>query len=143
MISKTFKYVDFNGNPQEETFYFHLNKSDIIELEVSDKDGFSEMIKKIIDSGDNRRILQLFKDVIGMSVGEKSEDGQRFVKNDNIRSKFIHSPAYDEFLISLMQDSTDAADFIKAILPADLDISTSEKKVPSDHKKKQVKTDKS
>lgn len=145
MIQKTFKYTDFNGNVQEETFYFNISKAEAIEMEVSEKEGLSTALQKIVDSKDNKQILATFKDVLMRAVGEKSEDGKRFIKNDDIRDAFIQSPAYDELFMELMTDAGAGAEFIQAVLPQDLDLTnikgaTRKPKAPSDRKPKAPKT---
>lgn len=117
MLKKTIHYTDFNDQEQEEVFYFHLSKAEIIEMEASVSGGLSESLKKIIKSNDNKEIVEVFKNIILSSVGEKSDDGKRFVKNDEIREDFKSSPAFDELFMTLATDETQAEEFVKGILP--------------------------
>ena len=150
MLKKTFQYTDFNGNEQEETFYFNLSKSEVIEYELQERAGMSTTLQRIVEERDNQKILAHFKDLVMKSVGRKSDDGRRFVKNDEIREDFLASPAYDEMFIWLMSEPGAGAEFVNNVLPQDVDEfvkkvdsgqqATKSVKKPSDHKKKQVKT---
>ena len=121
MLKKTFQYTDFNGNEQEETFYFNLSKSEVIEYELQERAGMSTTLQRIVEERDNQKILAHFKDLVMKSVGRKSDDGRRFVKNDEIREDFLASPAYDEMFIWLMSEPGAGAEFVNNVLPQDAD----------------------
>ena len=150
MLKKTFQYTDFNGHEQEETFYFNLSKSEVIEYELQERAGMSTTLQRIVEERDNQKILAHFKDLVMKSVGRKSDDGRRFVKNDEIREDFLASPAYDEMFIWLMSEPGAGAEFVNNVLPQDVDEfvkkvdsgqqATKSVKKPSDRKQKQVKT---
>lgn len=120
MLKKTVNYVDYNGVERKEDFYFNLSKAEITEMELSVDGGLTQMIKGIIDAKDNKEIMKLFKGIILKAYGEKSADGKRFVKSEEISKAFSETEAYSELFIELLMDEQKAADFIKAILPADL-----------------------
>ena len=150
MLKKTFQYTDFNGNEQDETFYFNLSKSEVIEYELQERAGMSTTLQRIVEERDNQKILAHFKDLVMKSVGRKSDDGRRFVKNDEIREDFLASPAYDEMFIWLMSEPGAGAEFVNNVLPQDVDefvkkVDSGQQaaknvKKPSDRKQKQVKT---
>ena len=150
MLKKTFQYTDFNGNEQEETFYFNLSKSEVIEYELQERAGMSTTLQRIVEERDNQKILAHFKDLVMKSVGRKSDDGRRFVKNDEIREDFLASPAYDEMFVWLMSEPGAGADFVNNVLPQDLEgfvkkvqagnQAAKTVKKPADRKQKQVKT---
>ena len=150
MLKKTFQYTDFNGNEQEETFYFNLSKSEVIEYELQERAGMSTTLQRIVEERDNQKILAHFMDLVMKSVGRKSDDGRRFVKNDEIREDFLASPAYDEMFIWLMSEPGAGAEFVNNVLPQDVDefvkkVDSGQQaaknvKKPSDRKQKQVKT---
>lgn len=50
MLKKTITYEDYNGVERKEDFYFNLTKAEIMEMEMSEAGGMSEMIKKIVDA---------------------------------------------------------------------------------------------
>lgn len=120
MLKKTIKYKDFNGNEREEDFYFNLMQSEIAELELSTVGGFTESIQKIIQTQDGPEIIKQFKKIILKSYGEKSADGKRFIKSDELSEAFSQTNAYSELFMELATDDEAASAFINAIVPDEL-----------------------
>lgn len=117
MLVKNIKYVDFDGNERSEDFYFNLTKAEVAEMEMSTEGGLAKMLEKIVAEQDSRRIIEIFKDLILRSYGEKSPDGKRFTKNKEIRESFSNTEAYSELFMLLATDAEKASDFINGILP--------------------------
>ena len=117
MLKKTFEYVDFNEVKQKEDFYFHLSKSELLTMEVSVKDGLGDMLKQIVKSEDGGEMTRILREIILKSVGIKSEDGKRFIKNDKIADDFAASPAFDQLFFEVATDADKAAAFIKGAVP--------------------------
>lgn len=117
-ITKT--YVDFNGVERTEDFYFNLTKAEIAEMQLSTDGGLDAYIQKIIDAKDQKAVLQLFKDLVLKCYGEKSDDGRRFVKSDEIREAFSQTQAYSDIFIELATDDQAASAFINGIVPSDV-----------------------
>lgn len=120
MLKKTIKYNDFNGNEREEDFYFNLMQSEIAELELSTVGGFTESIQKIIQTQDGPEIIKQFKKIILKSYGEKSADGKRFIKSDELSEAFSQTNAYSELFMELATDDEAASAFINGIVPDEL-----------------------
>ena len=120
MLKKTIKYKDFNGNEREEDFYFNLMQSEIAELESSTVGGFTESIQKIIQTQDVPEIIKQFKKIILKSYGEKSADGKRFIKSDELSEAFSQTNAYSELFMELATDDEAASAFINGIVPDEL-----------------------
>ena len=121
MLKKTVTYVDYNGVERTEDFYFNLSKAEIAEMELSVEGGFSKMLEEIVASKDNVQIVNLFKQMVLKSYGEKSPDGRRFIKSDEIAQAFAQTEAYSEIFMELALDEKKAADFVNGIMPANLD----------------------
>lgn len=117
MLKKTIKYVDFDGNEREEDFYFNLTKAECMEMELSTTGGMERFINKIIAEKDNRKIVEMFKDIILRSYGEKSLDGKRFMKSPEISAGFAATEAYSELFMELSSDAEAAALFVNSIIP--------------------------
>lgn len=120
MIKKTITYTDFDGNEQKEDFYFNVSKTELLDMETKYEGGFAHYLEEIQKAEDVKAIMNVMKDIVSMSVGKRSEDGKRFIKNDEIRDDFLFSPAYDELFMDLFQNADHGTEFIKGILPADL-----------------------
>ena len=120
MLKKTVTYVDYNGVERTEDFYFNLSKAEVTEMELSVRGGLSAMLEELVKSGDNARIIEIFKDLVLRSYGEKSADGKRFVKSKELSEAFSQTEAYSEIFMELALDEKAAADFVNGILPASL-----------------------
>ena len=121
MLKKTITYVDYNGNQRTEDFYFNLSKAEIMEMELGTTGGFVEMINRIVEAQDAPSLIKIFKDLILKAYGEKSLDGKRFVKSEEIREAFSQTEAYSNLFTELATDATAAADFVNGIIPKNLD----------------------
>ena len=120
MLKKTIKYTDYNGEERIEDFYFNLSKAEIMEMEMSQNGGMSEYIKKIVNTQDNVSIMNLFKEIIQKSYGEKSLDGKRFIKNKELTEAFTQTEAYTELFVELVSDADAAAKFVNGIIPQNI-----------------------
>lgn len=128
MLQKTIKYKDYNGNERSKTFYFNLNKAELAEMQLTTKGGLDEMIQRIINTQDVPKLIEIFKDIILKSYGEKSADGEVFIKKDEnghkLADQFAQTEAYSELFMELSTDSTEAAAFINGIIPDDIPVNT-------------------
>lgn len=120
MLKKTITYTDYNNNERTEDFYFNLTKAELMEMEMSTNGGLAEMINKIVASQDAPAIIKIFKELVLKAYGEKSLDGKRFIKNDDIREEFSQTEAYSQLFMELATDADAAAAFVNGIMPAGL-----------------------
>lgn len=117
MLKRTFTYTDFDGNQVSDDYYFNLSKAEIMELELSAYGGLETLIKKLIEEKNSEEIVKIFKKIILMSVGEKSYDGKRFIKNDEIRNNFYQTEAYSMLFCELVQNADAANEFLRNVVP--------------------------
>lgn len=116
MYKTTVKYTDFNGQEREEQLYFNLSKSEMMEMELSTQAGVEEMLRMMIATKDNAKIVQTYKDLILKSYGIKSEDGTRFIKTKELREAFEQSAAYDQLFMDLLSDTNKQVAFINGVV---------------------------
>lgn len=121
MLKKVIKYTDYNGTVREEPFYFNLTQAEVTELEVSVEGGLVEMINRIVAAQNGRQIIDTFKDIILKSYGEKSPDGRRFIKNQEVRDAFAQTEAYSQLFMELATNAQAASEFVNGIIPAKAD----------------------
>lgn len=117
MLKKTITYTDYNGTERTEDFYFNLTKAEIMEMEMGTSGGMAEMIEKIVAAKDAPAIIKIFKDLVLKAYGEKSPDGKRFIKSDEISAAFAQTEAYSELFMELATDAEAAAAFVNGITP--------------------------
>ena len=86
------------------------------------------MIQKIVATENAPEIIKIFKEIIIKAVGEKSADGKRFIKSKEIADGFMQTEAYSNLFMELATDADAAANFIKGIMPGDIDISDEQMK---------------
>lgn len=115
MIKKTIKYVDFNGDEQNETFYFNLSKAELTKMEIGREGGMANYIEEVVKSGNNAKLLDLFNEIILDSYGVKSEDGKRFIKSSKLREEFEQSAAFSELFMEMVTSPEAADAFVKGI----------------------------
>lgn len=118
MIKKTITYTDFNGNERTEEFHFHLTEADAVKLNFSQNThSLKEHIEKIIKADNFSLLVKLFQEVILVAYGEKSEDGRRFIKTQEMRDEFSQTAAFSQLFMELATDAEAASDFMNGILP--------------------------
>lgn len=119
MLKKTVTYTDYNGVERTEDLYFNLTTAEIMEMEMSISGGLTEMIKRVVAAQDAPSIIKVFKDLVLRSYGEKSADGKRFIKSEELSTAFSQTEAYSMVFMELATDPDAAAKFIQGIIPAD------------------------
>lgn len=132
MLKKTIHYTDYDGMEREEDFYFNLTESELMVMELSEDGGLKKMMEKIIREKNRPKIIEIFQKMIQMSYGEKSPDGKRFVKGEEISKAFTQTPAYDKLFMELATNEDAAINFIRGIVPPEMSSNVdAEKKEPS------------
>ena len=120
MLKKTITYPDYNKNMRTENFYFNLTRAEITEMELTTVGGFVEMINNVIAAKDAPTLVKIFKELILKAYGEKSPDGKRFIKSEEISTAFSQTEAYSILFMELATDADAAAAFVNGIIPRDL-----------------------
>jgi hypothetical protein len=121
VLKKTITYTNFNDEEVTEDHFFHLSKAELVELEMSHKEGLSEALQKIIAAEDGKAIIKEFKGIILGSYGQRSPDGKRFVKTQELRDEFESSEAYSTLFMELVTNTDAAIEFINGIVPQGLE----------------------
>lgn len=116
MFKKTITYENFNGEKVSKDFYFHMSKVELMEM-AADANVMMDRIKRIIEASDAKAILKEFSALIRASVGVRSEDGERFVKDEAAQSLLFDSPAFDELLMELATSADAGAEFVRQLVP--------------------------
>lgn len=120
MLKKTIKYKNYDGVEKEKDFFFNLKKSELIDLQFKTSKGFLEYIEEIIKAEDSSEIWKVFRDIVLLAYGEKSDDGERFMKSPEISRAFEETEAFSVLIMELIENEGSAADFINGIMPSDL-----------------------
>lgn len=118
MLKRSITYTDYNGGTRTEDFYFNLTQAEVTEMELSVDGGLVEMINRIVAAQDGKQIIATFKDIVLRAYGEKSPDGKRFIKNQELRDAFAQTEAYSILFMELATNADAAAAFVNGIVPA-------------------------
>ena len=118
MLRKTIKYEDFDENPREMTAYFNLNERELAELveEFGGRDSLQNLFASIKGSGDASKLTSFMRTIIKKSYGQKSGDGNRMVKNDEVWDAFYQSEAYNEFFMEVMASDEANQSFLSQVV---------------------------
>lgn len=118
------------GEMKTETLYFHLFLSQLIDMQLKAQEqtgdpekGLAwmlEQVQKPVSEGGYTvtQIMDLFKMFMQRSYGIR--DGDDFIQTEEVSAKFIRSAAFDAFLRLMLGDEKMAAEWINAVMPADL-----------------------
>lgn len=117
MLKKTIKYLDYNENERTEDFYFNLSQAEVSEMELSIEGGLVNKIERIVAAQDGGAILRLFKEIILKAYGEKSPDGKRFIKSEELSTAFSQTEAFSQLFMSLATNPEQAAEFVNGVVP--------------------------
>ena len=120
MYKKTISYEDYNGEQQTRTFYFNLSKAELIEMQFSSEGGLQERLTRMIETKDGSGMMKTIKELILRSYGEKSADGNRFIKSKELSESFEQSEAYSELFMEIATDEKAAEAFVNGIIPKQL-----------------------
>lgn len=131
MLKREITYTDYSDPPQEvtEIFYFNISQLDIISMEVEHKEGLEKFFDNIMKNGDRKEIFELFKELVLVGYGVRSEDGKHFEKSDELRNQFASSAAYEQLCFELMTSETAMGEFIIGSLPKNITNSEEAKKI--------------
>lgn len=120
MLKKTIKYTNYDGVEREKDFFFNLKKSELVDLQYKTSKGFITYIEEITKAGDSSELWKAFRDIVLMAYGEKSDDGERFMKSPEISKAFEETEAFSVLIMELIEKEGAASDFINGIMPKDL-----------------------
>ena len=126
MIKKTITYTDYFDQERTEDFYFNLEQSEIIELEMGITGGLEYYMQRITEEKNTDKLFQMFKKVLLLGYGQKSADGREFEKSEELSRKFSQTKAYDALIIEFFDNPEYAAEFIGKMLPQGLDAKVKE-----------------
>lgn len=117
MLKREITYENYDGVEVKETFYFNLSRSELTMMEMEEDGGLSAKLKAIVDKKDGKLIMKTFRDILLRAYGEKTPDGRRFVKSEEISKAFSETPAYDAIFVELVTNPEKALEFVNQVMP--------------------------
>lgn len=118
MLKEKITYTDYNNTTRTEEFYFNLSESDLIRLQAeADGESLEDMLRRVSESGSAKIVFNAFNKILSLAYGEKTPDGRRLVKGDDIWKAFTETPAYDVLILKMLRDPSYSANFINNLIP--------------------------
>ena len=138
MLKEVITYEDLNGNEVTDILYFRFSKKEVLAHMPGGENLTPDELTEMMEKQDVTRMVTTTVDFILDAYGEKTEDGRGFVKNDEIRTKFEQSLAFEAIFEKMTSDEKYAQRFIKGVIPSEfaeamenLEVSDKPKSVPT------------
>jgi hypothetical protein len=122
MIKVPITYEDFDNNTVTEDHYFHLSKSELIDMQmVSTGEALTDKLIRVGNSKNGAEIMTTFKEIIAAAYGQRvAGSGSEFFKDADLTERFMGSLAFDQLITNLLTDAVTAAEFVNGLLPKGL-----------------------
>jgi len=115
MVSKTIKYVDYNGVEKTGTYWFNMSRADLFSLELEGDEGWTDRVKRLIAEQNTREVVKIIEKFIRDSYGVKTPDGG-FDKDPKHLEKFMQTDAYSELIWEFVEHPDEFGEFINGIV---------------------------
>lgn len=115
MISKTIKYVDYNGVEKTGIYWFNMSRADLFSLELEGDEGWTDRVKRLIAEQNTREVVKIIEKFIRDSYGVKTPEGG-FDKDPKHLEKFMQTDAYSELIWEFVEHPDSFGDFINGIV---------------------------
>lgn len=116
MITKTITYTDFLDEERTETFRFNLSEAELMKWELSKEGTLSEHIKRIQETVDVPKLVDLYSELIDRSYGIMDPTGRKFIKTKEALEDFKATNAYSDLYMELATNQDKGAEFISGVV---------------------------
>lgn len=116
MITKTITYTDFLDEERTETFRFNLSEAELMKWELSKEGTLTEHIKRIQETVDVPKLIDLYSELIDRSYGIMDPTGRKFVKTKEALEDFKATTAYSDLFMELATNQDKGAEFIAGVV---------------------------
>jgi hypothetical protein len=120
MYVKDITFTDYDGVERTERAYFNLSQAEIAEYAYSVEGGLYNYVNRLITRKDIPKLMEMFKEIIIKSYGEKSADGRRFIKSPELVKEFMETEAYSNLFMELATQPNAVTEFLNGIMPVKL-----------------------
>lgn len=133
MFKKTINFEDYNGQKKTEEHYFHLKRTELMEIAVDLPEDLTDDLgeqannpsddigHKIYKALGKKGVMNFIKNLILKSYGVRSRDGERFEKSEEITYKFSQSPAFEQLYYDIITNDDAFVEFVNAIIPNNIE----------------------
>lgn len=134
MFKKEITFKDYNGTEKTKDFWFHLKKTELLELaaelpdyvtdNIFDDDGNPiepDIGHEIYEALGKKGVMKYIKSVILKAYGVRSRDGKTFEKSDELTYKFSQTLAFEQLYLDMITKDDALVEFLNAVIPNDID----------------------
>lgn len=130
MYKKTVEYKDYDGVQKVEDCWFHLKRTDLMEIAAnlpeeiteefagvnanSNKDDIGHKIYEMLGRAG---VMKFVKDLILKSFGIRSRDGKSFEKSEEISYKFSQTLAFEQLYFDMITKDEVLGEFLEMVIP--------------------------
>ena len=133
MLKKTVNYTDLDGKAVSEELCFHMTQTELMSIALGLPDEVTgslsdttdpnkvdeDAAKKVLAALGGKGVFEFIKELVLKAYG-KRVNGTNFRKTEEITEDFKYSLAYDAVVTELLANDKAAADFVNAVIPADI-----------------------
>lgn len=122
MLKRDITYTDYSDEPKEvtETFYFNISPIEVVAMETERKEGLQAYFEGVVKEENKKEMFNMFKELVLMAYGERSEDRKHFNKSPEIQKAFSDSAAYQQLCMELMTSERALGEFVLGALPKNM-----------------------
>lgn len=134
MFKKEITFKDYNGEEKTKDFWFHLKKTEILEIaaelpdyvtdNIIDEDGNAveqDIGHEIYEALGKSGVMKFIKSIILKSYGVRSRDGKTFEKSDELTYKFSQTLAFEKLYYDMITKDDVFVEFVNAVIPNNID----------------------
>jgi hypothetical protein len=115
MIKRTISFIDIDGNPVEEDWYFSLDEADAAETDIAHRKDLAEYLASIQKNKDTKELLDVWRQLLFAAVGKR--EGKLLIKGPEIVREFRFGGAYKQFFSQIIEMDDAGFEFFNSIMP--------------------------
>ena len=120
MFSREFTFTDYNGREKKATYWFSLERDEMLKRELGNYGGLEHTMRKLLKEEKPDRVLDMLEDIVLSAVGELSPDGESFYKTPEIRERFRQTKVCHDLLFEMYSQEDGLRNFIMGAIPAEI-----------------------
>lgn len=115
MLKREIMYENIDGEKITKMYYFHISLPEMIQLEKK-TGGYQAYLENLVKSNDVIAFAEHIEEIILLSYGERDEETQSFVKSEEAKNRFKHSPAFEVLLVDLITSVESMQAFVNNVI---------------------------
>lgn len=116
MVKKTISFTNmFTKEPVTEDWYFSLDESDAIDMELMHRPDVQEYVSGAVKNRQSRDLTSIFKEILFASVGRNVDN--MFVKDTDTIRQFKYGGAFRQLFSEILEMDDAGAEFFAAMMP--------------------------